>query len=263
MHQFAAHHPQIGQRKQRDDLCRVLLQAPIANLHKSKLPLDHPKRVLDLGTNTCLELFCLINQRIGFVVLIELFALARSHGDVLEDISFSIRALFNALVACVAKAKPLLPVQQAVCLGDIADIARGAAHGVHQARLGIHCGADLQEQATRCQKLIDGLQDLPGKLVCLQPVPESKDGGLIWQAAKLLKLGKLPVQRGVKESFFHGGVRQGEPLLYEVRAQHGLKTKRWSAGAPSGVVGCDPLDQRCPGHNLIHLLQKTGVCGFS
>ena len=98
--------------------------------------------------------------------------------------------------------------------------------------------------------------------MCLQPVPESKDGGLIWQAAKLLKLGKLPVQRGVKESFFHGGVRRGEPLLYEVRAQHGLKTKRWSAGAPFGIVGCDQLDQCCSGHDLIHLLQKLAFAGF-
>ena len=58
----------------------------------------------------------------------------------------------------------------------------------------------------RCQELIDGLQDLLSELVCLQPMFESKDGGLIRQAAKLLELGKLPVQRGVKEGFFHGGV---------------------------------------------------------
>ena len=43
--------------------------------------------------------------------------------------------------------------------------------------------------------------------------------------------------------------------------QHGLETKGWSAGAPFGVVGCDQLDQRCPGHDLIHLLQKLAFAG--
>ena len=48
-------------------------------------------------------------------------------------------------------------------------------------------------------------------------------------------------------------------------ASHGLKTKGCSAGAPFGVLGCDQidqLDQRCPGHDLIHLLQKLGLAGF-
>ena len=37
----------------------------------------------------------------GFVVLVELFAFARPHGDVPGDVKPGIRALFNAPVACV------------------------------------------------------------------------------------------------------------------------------------------------------------------
>ena len=44
--------------------------------------------------------------------------------------------------------------------------------------------------------------------------------------------------------------------------QHGLKAKGRSAGAPFGVVRCDQLDQRDPGHDLIHLLQKLAFAGF-
>ena len=72
--------------------------------------------MLYLGPDTCLELFCLIQQGVCFVVLIEVFALARPDGDVLDDVKPGIRALLDAPVACVPKAKPLLPVQQAVCL---------------------------------------------------------------------------------------------------------------------------------------------------
>jgi hypothetical protein len=103
---------------------------------------------------------------------------------------------------------------------------------------------------------------LLSELVLFQPVSKSKNGGLIRQAAKLLELGKLSVQRGVKEGLFHGWIRKCEPLLHEMCAQHGLKAKRWSASPAFGVVGGDQLDQRRPGHDLIHLLQKLAFAGF-
>ena len=40
---------------------------------------------------------------------------------------------------------------------------------------------------------------------------------------RFIELYKSAVQRGVKEGFFHARVGQGEPLLKEVRAQHGLQ----------------------------------------
>ena len=95
----------------------------------------------------------------------------------------------------------------------------------------------------------------------LQPVAKALDGGFVEQATKLLELSKLSVQRCVKKGL-HDGVGQAEPLLHEMCAQHGLKAKGLSAGAPIGVVRCDQLDQRSPWHDLIHLLQKLAFAGF-
>lgn len=52
---------------------------------------------------------------------------------------------------------------------------------------------------------------------------KTQDGDLVWQAGKFFKVGKLTVQRGVKEGLFHARVCQGEPLLHEVDARHGLQ----------------------------------------
>lgn len=55
-------HPQIAQRKQRDQLRRVLGQAPVAHLHETELALDHPKRTLHLGPDAGLDLLQLLDQ---------------------------------------------------------------------------------------------------------------------------------------------------------------------------------------------------------
>ena len=44
-------------------------------------------------------------------------------------------------------------------------------------------------------------------------------------------------------------------------AQHGHQRKGGPASLAFGVIGCDQLDQRCPGHDLIHLLQKLAFAG--
>ena len=66
VHQPTAHHSQVGQRKQRDELCRVFLESAVAHLHKPELALDHPKRMFCLGPNTRLELFGLVGQGVSF-----------------------------------------------------------------------------------------------------------------------------------------------------------------------------------------------------
>ena len=43
-------HPQIRQRKQRNQLCGVLGQATEAHLGVTKLALDHPEWMFDLAT---------------------------------------------------------------------------------------------------------------------------------------------------------------------------------------------------------------------
>ena len=96
----------------------------------------------------------------------------------------------------------------------------------------------------------------------LQPVSKSKNGGLIGQAAKLFQLGKLPVQRGVKERLFHGGVRQRTPLLHKVDAQHSHQRKGRPASLAFGVVGGNEFDQCSPWHHLIHLIQEHLLAGY-
>lgn len=131
--QLVAHHPQIGQRKQRLELQRVLLQTPVAHLHISKLPLDHPKGVLHLGPDTCLDLLHLVYERVyGVGLFIQLFALARAHRYVPRHASPGIRALVHALIARVTKPVFFLSVQQAVALYYVRHVARGANDGVHQ-----------------------------------------------------------------------------------------------------------------------------------
>ncbi len=48
--QLVPGHPQVRERKQRHDLRRVLLEAPVAHLHIPELLLEHPKRVLNFGS---------------------------------------------------------------------------------------------------------------------------------------------------------------------------------------------------------------------
>jgi hypothetical protein len=44
------------------------------------------------------------------------------------------------LVSQIAKDLCLITVQQAVALGDVRHMARGASHGVYQSRMGVHTG---------------------------------------------------------------------------------------------------------------------------
>jgi len=62
--QTLAHRPQIGQRKQRLQLRRVLGQAAIAHLHMTELAFDDTEWVLQLGSDACLDALDLIGQRI-------------------------------------------------------------------------------------------------------------------------------------------------------------------------------------------------------
>src|SRR5690625_5335714 len=55
--QLASCHPQLTQRKQREQLGGVLGQPPIAYFHVAKLTLDHPKRMLYFGAHRRLQGF--------------------------------------------------------------------------------------------------------------------------------------------------------------------------------------------------------------
>lgn len=110
---------------------------------------------------------------------------------------------------------------------------------------GIHCRACLEHQATLGQQRGDRLKETCGDAVCFQEVAKAQNGALIGQ--RLL----------------HGQIRQGEPLLQAVDAQHGLGGKGW---APAlwprlGTVRLDERDKLGPGHHLVHLLQQHLLAG--
>jgi hypothetical protein len=63
LHKPASGHPDVGQRKQRDELCGVLGKPPVAHFDVTELALDNPKRMLHLGPHAGFELFGLFLQR--------------------------------------------------------------------------------------------------------------------------------------------------------------------------------------------------------
>jgi len=60
-----------------------------------------------------------------------------------------------------------------------------------------------------------------------------------------------------------GRVRQAEPLLHEVHAQHGLQRKGRATVAPFAAVRGDELDQGSPRNHTFHLLQKYLLAGLT
>lgn len=66
----------------------------------------------------------------------------------------------------------------------------------------------------------------------------------------------------IREGLLHARVGQGEPLLQEVRAQHGLQRERRTTFLAFGVVRGDEFDQSYPRHDFVHLLQELALTGF-
>jgi hypothetical protein len=126
-------HPQIAQRKQRDQLRRVLGQAPVAHLHEAELALDHPKRMPHLGPDAGLDLLQLLDQSVTAAAVVQRLALARSHRHVPVH-SRRLGPLHGALVTRIGKHVRLLAVQQGVALRDVVDVGRCADDGVDQSR---------------------------------------------------------------------------------------------------------------------------------
>ena len=109
---------------------------------------------------------------------------------------------------------------------------RGNERGVHRPRF-------FEHQALAAQQLVNSCQDALGQLVFFQPVAKPQDGALVRHTGELIEPGKLTVQRCVKKGFFHRRVRQAKPLLQEMRAQHCLQRKGWTAGAALGTIRRD------------------------
>ena len=139
---MSARHPQVRQSEQRHQLRRVLRQTTEAHLHITELALDHPERMLDLGSYLSLGL---LNLALGFVqstALIKLLVSTTAGGDLPDDPpAFMFRAFLDAGVTRVGTDHVLIAVQQLIDLGDIGHVGRRAHYAVHQTRFVI--GADV------------------------------------------------------------------------------------------------------------------------
>ena len=125
---------------------------------------------------------------------------------------------------------------------------------------GIDHRAGLQHQTLGGERGVDRGEHLGGQAVFLQQVAEPQDRALVGQPHHALgQLRKLAEQRHVEKRLFHGRVRQAEPLLQEVDAQHRLDGKRRPAGLRSGAVRLDQRHKLRPRHNAVHLVEELAL----
>jgi hypothetical protein len=62
LHKVLSGHPDVGQRKQGDELRRVFLQPAVAHFGATELALDDSERMFHLSPHTGLELFSLLHS---------------------------------------------------------------------------------------------------------------------------------------------------------------------------------------------------------
>jgi len=113
------------------------------------------------------------------------------------------------------------------CILVLGRAGRGNEHGIDG-------GARFEQQAPGRKQGVDGGHDLRGQVIDFEQAAKPQDGALVGQPAHAgVEPRKLAVQRRVVQSLFHGGVRQGEPLLHEVDAKQRLYAK----GRPASLAG--------------------------
>ena len=295
LHKPASGHPDIGQRKQRDELCGVLGKTPVANLGVPELTLDDPKRMLHLGPHAGFELFGLFVQRAPGRVLLRA-ALTRAHGH-MPIHSSGVGSFAGALVARISKDNLLFTVQQRVPLRDIVDVSRRADDRMHQARLSVHPnmgfhaevpliallnlvhlgvtltglvfgragrsnqggvyhGARLEQQAVSGQLGVDDLQNLWTQLVLFEQMTESQDADPVWNALGAADASEVAVEAGLEQGFFGSQVRQAKPLLQAVNAQHQCKVKWRASRFGHRCVRRYERQQIAPRHDLVHFFEQ-------
>ncbi len=128
--ELAAHHPDIGQRKQRVQLGGVLGQAAVADFDVAELPLDYPEGVFATGAHLRLETFDPVTQ-LARCRIAQCPALARPHRHMPLDPPFALGPLVDAEsglvhsligtaanIADVTKAHELLHGGETVAFGD-------------------------------------------------------------------------------------------------------------------------------------------------
>jgi hypothetical protein len=144
-----SHHPQVAQRKQRDQLSRVFDQAPIPIFAIAKLAFNHPKVALHLCRDAGLDLFQLVDQGVYSFALLQIPALARHHGNLSVHagvLRLNLLAVGDSSVARDCKHNIFFTVQQSVSRCDIVLIDSSARDRVNQARLSVCANVSLHAE---------------------------------------------------------------------------------------------------------------------
>lgn len=127
---------------------------------------------------------------------------------------------------------------------------------------GIDHGPALEQQTLGRQRGVDSGKDLQAQVVGFEQVAEPKNGALVGQVVfPGIQTHELAEQRHVVQRFLHRRVREVEPLLDEVDAQHGLDGERWASalGARGRCMWRDQRHQLCPGHHEVHLIEELAL----
>ena len=295
LHKPASGHPDVGQRKQRDELCGVLGKPPVAHFDVTELALDDPKRMLHLGPHAGFELFGLFLQRAQGHVLLHA-ALTRAHRHMPIHGS-GVGSFAGDLVARISKDNLFFTVQQGVPLRDIVDVGRRADDRMHQARLSVHLnmgfhadvplvallnlvhlgvtltglvlgragrsnqrgvyhGARLEKQAVSSQLGVDDLQYLGVQIVLFEQMTESQDDDPVWNALGAADTSEVTVEAGLEQGFFGSQVGQAKPLLQAVNAQHQCKVKWRASRLGHRCVRRYERQQIAPRHDLVHFFEQ-------
>lgn len=90
---------------------------------------------------------------------------------------------------------------------------------------GVDGRAFLEQQPLGRQRRVDGLQHLGRQVMAFEQMAKPHDAHPVGQPVHPAQPGQLPVQRDVEQRLFHRHVRQPEPLLKEVNAQHHLNAE--------------------------------------
>ena len=291
----ASSHPDIRQRKQRDELRGVFLQSPTAHLAMTELAFDYPKRVFHFGAHTGLEFFSLLGERAPGRMLLR-FTFTRAHGY-LPCHTGGFFSLVGTLVTCVAEDNLFLTVQQAMTLRDNVDIGSRSDDGVHQARIcvdsdmrfhpkvplvallglvhlgvtltgtalggagrcnqnGIDYAASFEQQALGGQLGVDHLQDLRAQVVFFEQMTKTQDADSVRNSLSAADAYEVTVEVGLVRCSFGPQVRQTNPLLQAISAQHHCQIKRRTSYLGHRCMRRDQCQQLTPRHDLLHLIEQ-------
>jgi hypothetical protein len=293
--------PQIGERKQRDNLPGVLLESAIANLGKTELLFNHPERMFNDGADGR-------QNPVGLLLLLSQFSTFGLLGRYQNGQAvFAANVLDGAIVlviATIGEDNAFFTLQAVFEHDVIGHLGRGAFNGMDQTALGIdanvrlhpevpliallglshlgvallvmvlgrtrccnQCGIDdratLHAQSCLTQYSIDLSKDGNSEFVLIQQLTKAQDGAFVRHGIfEGIQAGKLTKQGNVVQGFFHRRIGVAESLLHEVNAQHCAQRHRRTAVA---FLGIERLDQRFkarPRHHRFHLRQKDGLPGL-